>query len=273
MPRPSASGDRTLSDRYPAGEMRPEIHLLGLSIKTFGVMFALGFIAAGAVLARRLDELGKPVDWAYEMVFAALVGGLVGSRVYYLVQHRDDLHGGLLSNVFSGTGLVWYGGALGGMLAVILWAYRRRFLGLGLLDLAAPGLALGYAIGRIGCQVSGDGDYGRGSDLPWAMPYPHGTVPTDISVHPTPIYETLAVGLIAWMLWRWRDRFAPGLLFAAYLVLSGVERLLVEFIRRNAHVAVGLTAPQLQSAALAAAGVAWLAWAARAGRLYAPKPG
>ena len=256
-----------MSAHYPGGEMRPEIHVPGLSIKTFGVMFALGFIAAGAVLGRRFQELGKPVDWAYEMIFAALVGGLVGSRVYYLVQHRNDLHGGLLSNVFSGTGLVWYGGALGGMLAVFLWAYRRQFLGLVLLDLAAPALALGYAIGRIGCQVSGDGDYGKASDLPWAMPYPHGTVPTDISVHPTPIYETLAMGLVAWLLWRWRDSFRPGLLFAAYLVLSGIERLLVEFIRRNSDVALGLTAPQLESVALIVLGALWVAWAGRRGGL------
>jgi phosphatidylglycerol:prolipoprotein diacylglycerol transferase len=273
MARASASGGRSFSSHYPAVEMRPEIHLLGLSIKTFGVMFALGFIAAGAVLARRLEELGKPVDWAYEVIFAGLVGGLVGSRVYYLIQHRDDLHGGVISNVFSGTGLVWYGGALGGTLAVVLWAYRRRFLGLGMLDLVAPALALGYAIGRIGCQVSGDGDYGRPSDLPWAMPYPHGTVPTDISVHPTPIYETLAMGLVAWMLWRWRDRFRPGLVFAAYLVLSGVERLLVEFIRRNADVALGLTAPQVESVVLAAVGGCWLVWAAGRGRLHATTSG
>jgi phosphatidylglycerol---prolipoprotein diacylglyceryl transferase len=251
--------------------VRPEIHVLGLSLKTFGIMFALGFIAAGAVLARRLEELRKPVDWAYEIIFAGLIGGLVGSRVYYLVQHHDDLDGGLLSNVFSGTGLVWYGGAIGGALGVVLWAYRRGFLGLGLLDLAAPGLALGYAIGRIGCQVSGDGDYGVASDLPWAMPYPHGTVPTDVSVHPTPIYETLAMGLIAWALWRMRNSVRPGLLFAAYLVLSGLERLLVEFIRRNNEVIAGLTTPQVESVVLIAVGACWLGWAARAGRLR-PEP-
>ena len=87
--------------------------------------------------------------------------------------------------------------------------------------MAAPGLALGYAIGRIGCQLSGDGDYGEPSDLPWAMSYPDGTVPTDQDVHPTPVYETLAMGLVAWLLWQWRDRFRPGILFALYLLLSG----------------------------------------------------
>ena len=104
--------------------------------------------------------------------------------------------------MFSGEGLVWYGGAIGGAVAVLLWARYRDFLGLALLDLCAPALALGYAIGRIGCQLSGDGDYGVASDLPWAMAYPDGTVPTTEEVHPTPVYETLAMGLIAWVLWR-----------------------------------------------------------------------
>ena len=102
--------------------------------------------------------------------------------------------------------------------------------------LRAVPLALGYAIGRIGCQLSGDGDYGKAWDGPWAMAYPHGTVPTHQTVHPTPIYETLAMGLVAYLLWRLRDRYRPGILFAIYLVCAGVERLLVEFIRRNADV-------------------------------------
>src|ERR1039457_1519842 len=115
--------------------MKPEIDILGISVKTFGVMFALGFLACGAVVWRRLRELEKPVDWAYEIVFAALIGGGLGAR---------------------GRGA----GEL------------RMF------DMCATALALGYGIGRIGCQVSGDGDYGIRSSLPWAMGYPHGTVPT-----------------------------------------------------------------------------------------------
>jgi phosphatidylglycerol:prolipoprotein diacylglycerol transferase len=188
--------------------MQPEIDLGPVSLKTFGIMFALGFVAAGLVSARRFKELGKPVDWAYEMIFAGLVGGIVGARGYYLIQNWSDVSDDLLGNVFSGSGLVWYGGALGGAIAVFIWAWWRGFLGLALLDLAATPLALGYAIGRIGCQLSGDGDYGKGSDLPWAMSYPGGTVPTDDKVHPTPVYETLAMGLVAWGLWSLRDRQA-----------------------------------------------------------------
>jgi phosphatidylglycerol:prolipoprotein diacylglycerol transferase len=243
--------------------VQPEIDLGPLSLKTFGLMFALGFLAAGAVIARRFKELDKPVDWAYEMTFAALVGGIVGARVYYLAQHWSEVSDDLLGNIFSGSGLVWYGGAIGGALAVFAWAWWRGFLTLVLLDVAAVPLALGYAIGRIGCQLSGDGDYGKASDLPWAMAYPDGTVPTNEEVHPSPVYETLAMGLVAWLLWQWRDRFRPGVLFALYLTLAGLERFLVEFVRRNDETVAGLTTPQLESLAMMLAGVAWIAVVSR----------
>jgi phosphatidylglycerol:prolipoprotein diacylglycerol transferase len=249
--------------------VQPEIDLGPLTLKTFGIMFSLGFIAAGAVVARRLKELERPIDWAYEMIFAALVGGLVGARGYYMAQHWSDVKNDFFGNLFSGSGLVWYGGALGGAIAVGVWAWYRGFFELALLDLAAPGLALGYAIGRIGCQLSGDGDYGKVSNLPWAMSYPDGTVPTDQRVQPTPVYETLAMGLVAWLLWTWRDRVRPGILFAAYLVLSGLERFLVEFVRRNDEVWAGLTAPQIESLALMAIGGAWIALARQRRAVFA----
>jgi phosphatidylglycerol:prolipoprotein diacylglycerol transferase len=109
--------------------------------------------------------------------------------------------------------------------------------------------------------VSGDGDYGKAWDGPWAMGYPHGEVPTapGVTVHPTPIYETVSMGLVALGLWQLRDRVRPGVLFALYLVCSGVERFLVEFLRRNDPVVAGLTAPQLESAVLAIVGAVWLA--------------
>ncbi|HET8640083.1 MAG TPA: prolipoprotein diacylglyceryl transferase family protein, partial [Solirubrobacterales bacterium] len=179
---------------------------------------------------------------------------VVGSRAYFLIQEGGDS----LSDLFGGAGFVWYGGLIGGALGVLLWAWYRDFLGLGLLDLVAPALALGYAIGRCGCQLSGDGDYGKAWDGPWAMSYPNGTEPTERAVHPTPIYETLAMGLGAWLLWQLRDRFRPGVLFAIYLIYAGVERFLVEFIRRNTDVALGLTQAQLESVAMMLAGSLWL---------------
>jgi phosphatidylglycerol:prolipoprotein diacylglycerol transferase len=238
--------------------VQPEINIGPLELKTFGICFALGFLAAGAVLTRRLKELGKPPDWSYEMIFAALVGGVVGSRIDYLAQNWDTVSDGLLGNLFSGSGLVWYGGVIGGAIGVLLWAWRRGWLSLTLLDVCSVPLALGYAIGRIGCQLSGDGDYGTASDLPWAMSYPEGTVPTTEEVHPTPVYETLAMGLVVLLLWRWRDRFRPGTLFGIYLVLAGLERLLVEFVRRNDEVVAGLTLPQLVSLAMITGGAALL---------------
>jgi phosphatidylglycerol:prolipoprotein diacylglycerol transferase len=248
--------------------MQPEIDVFGLSLKTFGLMFAFGFLAAGAVITRRLRELGKPEEWAYEIVFAALLGGLVGARLYWAFQHVDEVTADPIGGLFGGTGLVWYGGALGGATAVLGWARRRGFWNVGLLDLCAVPLALGYAVGRIGCQLSGDGDYGRAWNGPWAMAYPDGTVPTTEKVHPTPIYETLTMVIIAWILWRLRDRVRPGVLFALYLVLAGAERFLVEFLRRNPDAFAGLTAPQLESLAMIALGAIWLLVVARTrGRL------
>jgi phosphatidylglycerol---prolipoprotein diacylglyceryl transferase len=238
--------------------VQPDLQIGPLELKAFGLCFAAAFIAAAAVLGRHLKELGRPADWAYEIIFAGLVGGVIGSRIDFLLQNWDDASDDLLGNLFSGSGLVWFGGLLGGAAGVVLWAWRRGFLGLQLLDVCAVPLALGYAVGRVGCQVSGDGDYGEKSDLPWAMSYPDGAVPTTDEVHPTPIYESLSVGLIALGLWHLRGRLAPGGVFALYLVAVGLERLLVEFIRRNDDVALGLTLAQLVSVALIAAGTAWI---------------
>lgn len=254
--------------------MKPEIQLLGISIKTFGVMFALGFLACGALVARRLRELGRPVDWAYEIVFAALIGGIVGARGYFLIENFDEVKHDLLGSIFSGSGLVWYGGAIGGAIGVIGWMRWRGVLELRTLDMCATALALGYAIGRIGCQVSGDGDYGIRSNLPWAMGYPHGTVPTPpgVRVQPTPIYETLAMCLLAYALWTLRDRVRPGVVFALYLIGSGLERFLVEFVRRNSDVLIGLTPPQLESLGLCAIGLCWLAVLVSRGGTAALRP-
>ncbi len=236
--------------------MLPELELGPITLQTFGISFALAFVASGALVARRLKELNKPPDWAYEAVFAAMVGGLIGSRIDYLIQNYDKVSDDLLGSVVSGSGLVWFGGLLGGALGVLLWARWRGFLEWRMADAVAPSLALGYAVGRVGCQLSGDGDYGEATGLPWAMAYPEGTVPTTEEVHPTPVFETVAMGLVALVLWNLRDRFRPGVLLAIYLVLAGIERLLIELIRRNDAVFAGLTPAQLFSVAMIAGGAA-----------------
>lgn len=215
-------------------------------------MLALALVCSGLIAARRLKELGLPVDWAYEMLFFAGVGGVLGAKVWYVVEKGDA--GGL----FSGTGLVFYGGAIGGAIAVSAWAYRHDLLDARLFDMAAPALAIGYAVGRLGCQLAGDGDYGIPSNLPWAMAYPKGTVPTTVPVHPTPIYEFIVMGLLTWWLWRRRNSVRPGSLFALWALLSGIERFLIEFIRRNDDVVGVFSTAQLVSLLLIAGGGAWL---------------
>jgi phosphatidylglycerol---prolipoprotein diacylglyceryl transferase len=248
--------------------VQPEIHILGITLQTFGLCLGLAFVVCGVLTAQFLKEIGKPVDWAYEFIFAALVGGIVGARLWWVVENwsvaKDDLAGSL----FSGSGLVFYGGAIGGAIGVLGWAWHRGWLEARTFDMGAAPLAAGYAIGRIGCQLAGDGDYGIPWNGPWAMAYPHGTVPTTVPVHPTPVYETITMGIVAILLWRWRHRFRPGTLFALWAVLAGVERFLVEFIRRNDEVFAGLTQPQLISIAMVVGGVAWIA----AHRGLAPAP-
>jgi phosphatidylglycerol:prolipoprotein diacylglycerol transferase len=239
--------------------VQPELHVLGITLQTFGLCLGAAFIVCGVLTARYLKEVGKPVDWAYEFVFAALIGGIAGARLWWVAENWSQAKGDLLGSLFGGSGLVFHGGALGGAIAVLGWSWRRGWLDGRTLDMGAAPLAAGYAIGRIGCQLAGDGDYGIPWNGPWAMAYPHGTVPTTIPVHPTPVYETIVMGLVTVLLWRLRHRFRPGTLFALWAVLAGVERFLIEFIRRNDHVLAGLTQPQLVSIAMVLAGGAWLA--------------
>jgi phosphatidylglycerol:prolipoprotein diacylglycerol transferase len=244
------------------------IDVFGLDVKTFGLMFALNFIAWGAITAVRLRELGKPQDWAWEMVFVALIGGFLGARLYWMAQNWDQASDDFFGSLVSGSGLIWYGGLAGGAIAMVIWARRRDFLGAQLLDLAAIGLPVGYAIGRIGCQLSGDGDYGGPSDLPWAMPFPDGTVPTTDDVHPTPLYETTIMGAVGLLLWHLRNAVRPGGLFALYLVIAGTERFFIEFVRRNEEAFAGLTAAQLESLVLVVAGIVLIAIFQRRGGLF-----
>ena len=246
------------------------IDVFGLDVKTFGLFFALNFVTWGAIVSVRLRELGKPADWAWEMVFVALGGGYIGARVYWMLDNLDEVDG--IADLFSGSGLTWYGGLAGGALAMVVWARWRGFLGVHLLDIAAFGLPIGYAVGRIGCQISGDGDYGQAWDGPWSMPYPDGTVPTSDDVHPTPIYETLVMGSVGLLLWHLRDRVRPGGLFALYLLFAGAERFLVEFLRRNEETVAGLTTAQVTAAVLFAAGAVMVLIYQRRGGLLSSGP-
>lgn len=249
--------------------MRPILFELGpLEVKAYGTFIALAFVAAWLVLRHELDRRGARRDVAARLAIAAAVGGFVGARAYWLLEHAGEAS---FADPFAAAGFTWYGGVLGGALAVLLTARR---VGVGLPDLlaaSAPALALGYALGRVACQFAGDGTYGQRSELPWAMAYPNGEVPTTERVHPTPIYETLAGLVFFAILLRLRDRLAPHRLFGLYLLLSGTARFLVELIRLNDEIVFGLTQPQLFAAAFALAGAALLAWRRQA-PTSAPQP-
>jgi phosphatidylglycerol:prolipoprotein diacylglycerol transferase len=233
--------------------MRPVLFHVGpLEVRSWGVVVAGAFVAAWWVLKLELECLSHRGDAALSIALAAAVGGIVGARVYWFFEHVGDVS---LVDSFSGAGFTWYGGVLGGAAAVLVVARIKRVPVPSLLGAAAPALALGYGLGRIACQLAGDGTYGIASNLPWAMSYPHGEVPTTERVHPTPVYETLASLFIFALLWRLRRRLAPVRLFALYLVLAGGERFLVEFVRRNEHVVLGLTQPQLFAAGMLVLGV------------------
>lgn len=245
--------------------MRPVLLEFGpFEINSWGVVFAVALLLAGAALRQELERLAGRGDVAYSLILAAALGGLIGARLYWLAEHAGEAS--LLDSV-SGAGFTWYGGLLGGAASVLVVARVRELPLTALLGASAPALALGYGVGRIACQLAGDGTYGVASDVPWAMSYPNGEVPTTERVHPTPVYETLANLLIVWLLWRMRKRWEPLRLFGAYLMFAGAERFLVEFIRRNDEILAGLTQPQLFGLVMMAAGVAVTGWRGRALRV------
>ena len=249
--------------------MLTKIDVFGLPVQAFGLFFALNFIAWGLVAQKRFVETGRQGEWAWEVVMAALLGGLIGARLYWLLANPSNFSKDPIGSLFTGSGLTWFGGLGGGIVAVFAWAKWRKVPLVEMFDIAGPCLALGYAIGRIGCQVSGDGDYGTQSSLPWAMGYPDGTIPTPpgVTVHPAPIYETLVMGVVALVLWRLRGRLKPGALFALWAVCAGIERIMVELIRRNDVWVAGLTQPQVWSLVLIGGGAAWLYVNSREGGL------
>lgn len=240
--------------------MRPVLfEIFGLPINSYGVSKALAAIAAAYLLAREFRRLGWDPDRAWNIVLAATVVGFAGGKLYYLAENLGDL----TPHRFGSAGFTWYGGMIAGTATV--WVMARRYnLPRGpLAGIVAAPLSLAYGIGRIGCFLAGDGTYGRPSDLPWAMAFPNGTMPTFVPVHPTALYESVFAFVLAGLLWAVRRRMAPMAVFGLYAVLSGAARFLVEEIRINEPVLLGMTQPQLWSLLVAAAGVALLIWARR----------
>ena len=283
--------------------MIPFLHLGPLLVPTFGLMVAAAMVAAYYVLRADMARRGlaaKDTSTAEMFVAVPALVGIVGAKVYHVLETPRELFADPVGQIFSRYGLAWFGGLIAGFAAFVWLARRFKFPLLEIFDAGSAAAALGYGVGRIGCLLSGDGDYGVPTSLPWGMSFPNGLVPTIARVHPTPIYELIAACVIAWILWRMgtlqilavgigettseaerigvkvaeAGRFfvsfqmpsrywvktlpwlRPGSVFAAYLVLTGVARFLVEFIRINPRSFFGLTNAQAASVVSVIAGVA-----------------
>ena len=230
-----------------------------LAIHSYGLMLATAFLTVMFIAQRELARKQLDSQLASSIVFASAVGGIIGAKLYAAFEDGSFS----VSELFSTSGLVWYGGMIGGAAAAFFVLHRSSSPTLPVLDAFAPLFLLGYGIGRIGCFLAGDGDYGGLSDLPWAMAFPNGTVPIDVPVHPTPLYET-GMSLIGFgLLWTFRKgkEMTPGWMTGGYLILAGVERFLAEFWRINYPALFGLTTAQILSLVLVGIGGWLIYWA------------
>lgn len=249
----------------------------------FGIMMMAAFLVGGWLVTLELRRQRWNEEYGADILIAAVVGGVLGAKLWYVALTGDA------GALFSRGGLVWYGGFLGGVLAVMLNGWRRRVPIRITMHLVAPALAAAYAVGRVGCFMVGD-DYGRPTDLPWGVKFPQGLPPstagnlatqfgvavppdasptTVLAVHPTQLYEVIAMLAAFMVLWAWRRRDRPlGWLFGVYLVFAGIERFLVEVLRAKDDRFLGpFTVAQLTSGLVVAVGIAI------AGRLaQAPNP-
>ena len=256
----------------------PLIFRLGpLEITGYGIMMMVGFLVGGWLIGRELRRLRLNENYAQDIVVAAVIGGVVGAKLWYVALTGDGL--------FDRGGLVWYGGFLGGALAVMATGAWRKVPFAWTAHLCAPALAAAYALGRIGCFLVND-DYGHPTDLPWAVRFPQGYPPstagnlrdlfgipvpegldpgTVMAVHPTQLYETALMLLAFGVLWRLRlGREGTGWLFGLYLVLAGLERFGIEFLRAKDDRLLGaFTLAQGMSVVLVLVGIATLVATAR----------
>jgi len=244
---------RPMPDRYSlSSAMYPVILRIGtFEITSFGVMAGLGILVGWWIFSRELARSGLPEE-AGNAAVAGAIGGLIGAKLLWTAEHLGE--DAFFSLLFSRGGLSWFGGFVGGIGTGLVVMRRHRWPVIATLAAATPALAVGHAIGRVGCFLVGD-DYGRPSNLPWAVAFPQGLPPTVVRVHPTQLYEAAGLLLLAWLLIRWRRaRVADVSVLGRYLVLSGALRFAIEFIRINERVVFGMSLAQLVAAAVIVAG-------------------
>lgn len=219
-------------------------------------MVALGALVGLWILGRELRRSGLP-ESGTDAAIAGVLGGMAGAKLLWVFEHLGEAPA--LDLLLSRGGMSWFGGFAGGVLAGVAVMRWKRLPVVAVLAAATPALAIGHAIGRIGCFLVGD-DYGRPSHLPWAVAFPEGLPPTTIPVHPTQLYEAAALVPLAWLLFRWRrggraDTFVLG----AYLALAGTIRFAIEFLRIDVRVLGPLSVAHIASLGAIGIGLALLA--------------
>jgi phosphatidylglycerol:prolipoprotein diacylglycerol transferase len=234
--------------------MYPYIPFWPIPIPTFGLMVAIGLFVAAYVVQADFRRRRTNID-AFMIIGIAGLAGIAGARLYHVFETPREFFSDPWPMLWTRFGFAWFGGLIGGFIALVLMARSEKIAILEFLDACAPGTCAGYAIGRIGCLLSGDGDYGIPTTLPWGMSFPRGVIPTTEKVHPTPIYEFLAWMIIAWILWRLGSasiqgsQQTGGRIFFLYLIFTGVARFLVELIRINPRSFFGMSNAQTASVA------------------------
>jgi phosphatidylglycerol---prolipoprotein diacylglyceryl transferase len=242
-------------------------HIGPIAVYSFGALMALAAIVAALIVQSELKRNGYNSEIGSTMVFAAAIGGLIGARLLFIVENWSDFLIAPMSYIASGAGFTWYGGFIGGTLAVSWVASKNKIPWNRAADYAAPALAAAYGIGRLGCHVAGDGDWGAVTDVPWGVAYTNAIVgwvdpntgipyPPGVRVHPTPIYEFFQSAVILAILWKLRKNpHPPGMIFWLYLVLAGLARAMVEIWRINPAIALGMSEAQWFGLVLAAVGL------------------
>jgi phosphatidylglycerol:prolipoprotein diacylglycerol transferase len=233
--------------------MYPVLFRIGsFEVTSFGVLVAVAALVGLWLFRRELRRSGLPLD-AADVGLVGVIGGLLGAKLLWTVEHVRE--GPISELLFSRGGLSWYGGLIGGVGAGLAYIGIKGWPVVPILAAATPALAFGHLIGRIGCFLVGD-DYGTPSNLPWAVAFPEGLPPTTVPVHPTQLYEAIGLGLLGWLLVRWRRSSVPDtIVLGRYLVGAGTLRFVVEFIRVNERVALGLSVAHLVSLVAIALGI------------------
>lgn len=265
---------------YPIVFDPPALEIFGLTldlppIYSFGTMMAIAFLVAAYLLGLELTRKGFDGELSSSLMFWAAVGGVGGARIWSIAEDLPAFFADPVAAVLTGSGFTFFGGLFGGTLAVTYAMHRHGLPWLPTADSVAPGLVLAHAIGRIGCLLAGDGDWGDVTTVPWGMAYPNAIAgwpyPPGVVVHPTPIYETIAYSIVFAILWSQRTRPMPdGTIFWGYLLLASPARFVIESLRINPHVILNLSQAQVVSIVLTIIGAIQL-WRNR-DRIMGPPP-